>query len=53
MFLTAIQLLAISYISLLCGINRRLSEQLLALERERRHGGISQARPALEERGQL
>lgn len=36
MFLTAVQLLAISYISLLSSINRRLSEQLLALERERR-----------------
>lgn len=38
MFLTALQLLAISYVSLLSGINRRLSEQLLALQRDRGGG---------------
>jgi len=39
MFLSAMQLLAISYVSLLSGINRRLSEQLLALHRDRSGGG--------------
>lgn len=35
LFLTGMQLLSISYVSLLSGINRRLAEQLLALHRDR------------------
>ena len=35
MFLTGLQLLSMSYLSVLNGINRRLSEQLLALQRDR------------------
>ena len=41
MFLTAVQLISISYSSFLSGINRRLSEQLLAVERERRSSQAS------------
>jgi len=48
MFLTAVQLVAISYVSLLSGINRRLSEQLLAVERERRSPAGSSGAPGPE-----
>lgn len=38
LFLTGLQLLSLSYLSVLSGINRRLGEQVLALQRDRGEG---------------